>query len=202
MIYGITFLLSYLLGSISFARITAKLASGVDLTKVNSKNPGTSNVALTLGMKYAVIVGLFDILKGTIPVVVMRILYPDNDILWFVAGFSSVLGHIYPIYNKFKGGKGTATFGGVVMGISPLFSLLMAVLFTITLLTTKYMAIATLLVIVTYPLVYLFIYDFHYVSIILVSLYSIVSFIKHVPNFMRIIRKEELKLDAVKKDKE
>lgn len=202
MIYFITFLVSYLLGSISFARITARQVKDIDITKVNSKNPGTSNIALTLGMKYAIIVGASDILKGLLPVLVIRLIYPENDILWFVAGTSAIFGHVYPVFMKFKGGKGTATFGGMVLAISPLFSILMAVLFTITLFKTKYMAIATLLVIVTYPLVYLFVYDFHYVSILLVSLYSLVSFIKHIPNFINIYHKKELKLDAVNSNKE
>ncbi len=200
MSYFLTFLFSYLLGSLNPARITAKRVKGIDITKVNSKNPGTSNIALTLGMKYAVLVGFLDIFKGFLPVLVARLVFEDLDIYWFIAGFSAVLGHAFPIYSKFKGGKGTASFGGAVIGISPIFSILMAALFFITLFTTKYVAVATLAVIVTIPLTYIFYYDFHFVSLIIVSLYAFVSFCLHLPNFIKILKKEELKLDAVKKD--
>ena len=202
MVYFIVFIIGYLSGSVSYARITAKRVANVDITTVNSMNPGTSNIALTLGMKYAVIVGLLDILKALVPVVVVRLIYPDNDILWFVVGIAVIIGHVYPIFYKFKGGKGTATFGGMVIAISPILSVIMGILFTVTLLKSKYVAIATLLVIVVYPIVYFFIYQFHIVSIILVSSYSLVSFYKHLPNFINILKGREIKLDAVKSDKE
>lgn len=200
MYYFITFLVSYLIGTINPAKITAKRVKNIDISKVNSKNPGTSNIAITLGMKYAIIVGFLDIFKGALPVIIARILFHDNDIFWFVAGCSAILGHMHPFHMKFKGGKGTATFGGMVLAIVPLISLGMAVLFTIILFRTKFMALATLFVIVSYPIIFLLL-DYHYISVLLVTAFSIISFAKHTPNFIKIYKKEEMSLDAVGKDK-
>ena len=107
--YLIVFIVFYLFGSISPALITGKLVKGIDIRDVNSKNAGASNVTITLGLKYGVIVGLSDILKGLIPILVLRVIFPDNNIIWFIGGISAVLGHIFPFYMKFKGGKGTST---------------------------------------------------------------------------------------------
>ncbi len=199
--YFLTFLISYLIGTINPAKIIAKRVKNIDITKVNSKNPGTSNIALTLGMKYAVIVGFLDIFKGALPVIIARIVFQDNDILWFVAGVSAIVGHMHPFHMKFKGGKGTATFGGMCLALNPLISLGMGVLFTLILFRSKFMAIATLFVLVSYPIIFLLL-DYHYISVILVTSFSVVSFIKHVPNYIKIYKKEELTLDAVGKDKE
>ena len=199
--YFITFLASYLIGTINPAKITAKRVKNIDISKVNSKNPGTSNIAITLGMKYAVIVGFLDIFKGALPVIIARLLFKENDILWFVAGCSAILGHMHPFHMKFKGGKGTATFGGMVLALVPLISIGMAILFTLVLFRTKFMALATLFVIVSYPIIF-WLLDYHYISVLLITSYSLLSFYRHIPNFIKIYKKEEMSLDAVGKDKE
>lgn len=196
--YFITIILSYLLGTINPAKIVARKVQNIDISSVNSKNPGTSNIALTLGLKYAVLVGILDILKGLIPVLIVRFIYPTNDIIWTVAGCSAILGHMYPIHYRFKGGKGTATFGGVVLGIVPLISLLNALIFTVILLKSKFVAIATLFVLIVYPIIF-YLKGFHWISILLISLYALLSFYKHFPNFVKIYKKEELGLDSLKK---
>lgn len=199
MIYLYTFVLAYLFGTVSPSRIVAKQVKGIDITKVNSKNPGTSNIAVSLGLKYAILVGVLDIAKGLIPVLVARIFYAENDIILFVAGTSAILGHIHPFYAITKGGKGTATFGGMVIGISPITSVIMGILFFVILNRSKYIALATLFVIVGYPLIYIFIFDFSYISIILISIFSLVSFYKHIPNFVNIYNKNEMGIDSIGK---
>ncbi|MDC0558986.1 glycerol-3-phosphate acyltransferase, partial [Candidatus Izimaplasma bacterium] len=142
--YIIIILMGYLIGTLNPALVTAKVVSGIDIREVNSKNPGTSNIAITLGLKYAVLVGIIDILKGVIPVVVLRILYPDSDYMWFIGGISVTLGHIYPFYMKFKGGKGTATFGGVVIAAAPLLSLAVVIVFIIVTFWSDFIAVSTI----------------------------------------------------------
>ena len=100
-------IVSYLLGSINFAYITARI-KGIDISSEGSGNPGTSNVLRTLGKKSAAIVLFGDLLKGAIPIIFF---YQDQYFL--VYGLAAVLGHIYPVFYKFKGGKGVATYLGV-----------------------------------------------------------------------------------------
>ena len=100
-------ILSYLIGSINFAYITAQI-KGIDISSRGSGNPGTSNVLRTLGKRSAAIVLFGDLLKGAIPIVFF---YQDQYFL--VYGLSAVIGHIYPVFYRFKGGKGVATYLGV-----------------------------------------------------------------------------------------
>ena len=100
-------ILSYLLGSINFAYITARM-KGIDISSEGSGNPGTSNVLRTLGKGSAAIVLFGDLLKGAIPIVFF---YQDQYFL--VYGLAAVVGHIYPVFYRFKGGKGVATYVGV-----------------------------------------------------------------------------------------
>ena len=100
-------ILSYLLGSINFAYITARM-KGIDISSEGSGNPGTSNVLRTLGKGSAAIVLFGDLLKGAVPIVFF---YQDQYFL--VYGLAAVVGHIYPVFYRFKGGKGVATYVGV-----------------------------------------------------------------------------------------
>ena len=100
-------ILSYLLGSINFAYITARI-KGIDISSRGSGNPGTSNVLRTLGKGSAAFVLFGDLLKGVIPILLY---YQDQYFL--IYGLAAVLGHIYPLFYRFKGGKGVATYLGV-----------------------------------------------------------------------------------------
>ena len=100
-------IVSYLLGSINFAYITARI-KGIDISSEGSGNPGTSNVLRTLGKRSAAIVLFGDLLKGAIPII-----YFYQDRYFLIYGLAAVIGHIYPVFYKFKGGKGVATYLGV-----------------------------------------------------------------------------------------
>ena len=100
-------ILSYLLGSINFAYITARI-KGIDISSQGSGNPGTSNVLRTLGKGSAAFVLFGDLLKGVIPILLY---YQDQYFL--IYGLAAILGHIYPLFYRFKGGKGVATYLGV-----------------------------------------------------------------------------------------
>ena len=103
---------SYLIGSINFAYLVAKYKK-LDISSSGSGNPGTSNVMRTIGKKYAAIVLIGDVLKGFLPILI----FSENMLL---CGFAAVIGHIYPIFYKFKGGKGVATYIGVYIAFSTL----------------------------------------------------------------------------------
>lgn len=104
-------ILSYFLGSVNFAYIAARI-KGIDISSSGSGNPGTSNVLRTLGKGSAAIVLIGDLLKGAIPVI-----FFSEDQYFLLYGVAAVLGHIYPVFYKFKGGKGVATYLGVYIAI-------------------------------------------------------------------------------------
>ena len=193
--YLIVIIVLYLIGAISPAVLITQKVLGIDIREVNSKSAGTSNAVITLGLKYGTLVGILDILKGAIPVLILRLIFPNNDIIWFVGGLSAVIGHIYPIHLGFHGGKGTATFGGLLFAVAPVYALGLLIIFAILTVALDYIAVSTLLVIIVVPIAMYF-QHYSYISIVLVSLYVILSFYKHFNNYVRIYKKQEVGLRA------
>ena len=118
--FYILVILSYLLGSIPFGYLIPKLKN-VDIRRVGSKGTGATNVSRALGLKYAVLVGVLDILKASLPVF-LAFKYLSSEVLIGIVMFMAVLGHIFPVWLKFKGGKGIATFVPsmvVILGVIP-----------------------------------------------------------------------------------
>ena len=191
--YVLIIVLSYLIGTINPAHIITKRVKQIDIRDVNSKNAGTSNVAMTLGLKFAVLVGILDMLKGFLPVLIVRLLFPDNDILWVVSGVSAILGHVYPFHMHFKGGKGTATFGGVCFAFFPVISLVLFILFFVILIVSDYITVPTILGVIAIPII-MFMREFELVSVLLIVAYGFLSVYKHWPNIVRIYKKQEVGL--------
>lgn len=195
--YIAVILIGYLIGTINPAILITKHVKSIDIRDVNSKNAGTSNVAITLGFKYALIVGVIDVLKGLIPVITLTILYPDNEILWFIGGLSIIVGHIYPIFMNFRGGKGIATFGGMCIAIFPIQSLILLLLFTSVTIFSKYIAISSVLLVIIVP-IFIYFSSYDGISILLVSLFSLLAIYKHISNLLRIYNKSEIGLNMNK----
>ena len=191
--YVIVIVLFYLIGSISPALIIGKLVGDIDIRDVNSMNAGASNVTITFGLKYGAPVAILDILKSLVPILALRYFYPDNDLMWFTGGISAVIGHIFPFYMGFRGGKGTSTFIGVLLATNPVLGLILGIGLIIVTIVTDYIAIGTLFLILLAPLM-LYVFDYHIGAVIWVVAYSILSFYKHFGNFVRIYHKQELGL--------
>lgn len=140
----------YLLGSVPFGFIVGKI-KGVDIRTVGSKNVGSTNVTRVLGFKYGVITFLMDcLIKGTLPIVVLYFLgerfYVSNGIDFrIIYGALSVVGHIYPVFLKFKGGKAVATGVGVIIGFSPILGLSGIAFFFIILFLTGYASVGSII---------------------------------------------------------
>lgn len=191
--YILVSLIFYFIGSFSPAYLTAKYVQGIDIREVNSKNAGASNITMTLGFRYGAFVAILDIVKGILPIIILRILFPDNHLMWFTGGISTVLGHVFPFYLGFRGGKGTATFIGVLLATNPVLGLVLSLILIVATIATDYIAIGTLFLILLAPIM-LIIFDYQLGAIIWVIVYSLLSFYKHFGNFVRIYRKQELGL--------
>ena len=134
-------MVSYLCGNISFARIISRKLDS-DITKLGSGNPGTTNMLRNFGFKIGLINFILDISKGFLPVLATELIF-DNAILTYIAGVSVIVGHIYPVIYKFKGGKGIATMLGVFFATNWLATTIVVVIAGIAWLLFKYGSMAS-----------------------------------------------------------
>jgi glycerol-3-phosphate acyltransferase PlsY len=199
--YILVAVIGYLIGSMNFSILITKLKQGIDIRDVNSHNPGASNMTLTLGFRWGIVVFVLDVLKGFIPVFITKILFPDNDILWFLAGFFALMGHAFPLYYGFKGGKGTSTYLGVVIGAFPLFGLILFVVLVGMTTLSDYIVVGTVFLIVPPPIYMIITGEFHSISIALLSLFAVINLSKHANNFIALFKGEEKKVFASLKKK-
>jgi glycerol-3-phosphate acyltransferase PlsY len=146
---------AYIVGSIDFAVIVARM-HGVDIHKEGSGNPGTTNVLRTVGRLPAAMVLIGDMLKGTVGAAMGMVASGVADPMgpWaFAAGFAAVVGHCYPVFHKFKGGKGVATGAGVLLFTVPLAAVIELALWGIIVKLTKTASIASLVImVITIPI--------------------------------------------------
>ncbi len=194
---------SYLLGSISPSIIISKVFFGKDIRKTGSGNAGASNTVRIFGKKAGIAVFLFDFAKGLLAVVVAKILikYFNAGYLCIpVAGFFAQLGHVFPIFFGFRGGKGVATAVGSAMAIMPSVAILLLILFVIILIVSKIVALASGICAAIYPLLAFFLSDeYKILHLIFAACCSAVIIIKHLDNFVRLLDGSEPRLSFGKK---
>ncbi|MBA4538513.1 glycerol-3-phosphate 1-O-acyltransferase PlsY [Bacillus aquiflavi] len=189
-IYGLIILLAYLIGSIPSGLIVGKLFYGIDIREHGSGNLGGTNTFRTLGIKAGLTVTIADILKGTLAASLPILFQSNFNVL--AAGVFAAIGHIYPIFARFKGGKAVATSAGVLLFYAPVMFIVMIICFFISLYLTKYVSLSSIVGAVT-----AFIYSI--VSqdpalIIVVSILSIFVIFRHRTNIKRIKNKTEPKI--------
>jgi len=131
----------YFIGGLESAVVVAR-ARGVDIRRAGSGNPGASNVFRVLGTKAGAIVFLFDVAKGLAATLIGSA--AGGSAVGALAGFAAVVGHCYPVFFKFRGGKGGAAFGGMVLGLYPLVAVLFLVVFAVIVAATKIASLATI----------------------------------------------------------
>lgn len=180
------FILAYLLGSIPSALWVGKLFYNTDIRTKGSGNLGATNTFRTLGAKAGITVTILDILKGTAATMIP--LYLDTQVHPLVFGVIAVIGHMYPIFANFKGGKAVATSGGILLGYQwPLFLLAAAVLL-ITLKITKMVSLSSIIlavVAVIYTVIYTF-YSEDYPFLIVILILASFIIYRHRANIARI----------------
>ena len=194
--YIIAILIGYLLGCSNLAWFIAK-AKGVDLSSKGSGNPGTSNAVIVMGWKTGVLVGAHDIGKSILAVLLMRVLFPQTDYIGEVAGVSAVLGHIFPFYLKFKGGKGFASFIGMAIALDIRFAVVIVVVIFLVTIIFDYLVIGTTVTVFSLP-VYL-VFTVGWVAALIVCVATAVIVYKHRMNYVRIWNRTEIGLRSTLK---
>lgn len=189
-IFGIiSAVLAYLIGSINNAILICG-AKGIDVKKVGSGNAGATNTVRALGKKYGVIVFILDFLKGVISCAVAKLIAGENFVA--IAGIFAILGHIFPLYHGFKGGKGVSTTYGTLVMINFWAGLIVGLLHIILIKTTKIVSISTIISFVILPFAMLiFNPGNYYLNVIFTAIISIIVIAAHKDNIIRLIKGEE-----------
>ena len=188
MYYIISILLGYLLGCSNMALYLSKL-NGVDIRKGGSGNLGASNVTMQLGWVAGVLTAVHDIGKAFLAVVLARALFPGVAYAGVLAGAASVLGHMFPFYLKFKGGKGFASYLGLILALNWKFALVILILVAVVTVITDYIVAGTTLTILASP-VYLGLTGGWIVALAL-GIATAVILYKHRINYVRIFNGTE-----------
>jgi len=179
---------SYLLGSIPFGKLVGK-KYGVDIQKKGSGNIGFTNTLRTLGWKPGVLVLFLDVLKGFVPIKLALQFLPLNQVL--IIGLITILAHIFPIWLKFKGGKGSATGLGVVFAINPLMVAIPFIVFLVVFLKTKIVSLSSILGTMCFPFVSYLVspkLTIFYAGLVIITLWT------HRENISRLIKGTEKRI--------
>ncbi len=179
---------AYALGTFPSAVWIAR-TKGIDITAVGSGNPGASNISRTLGKRWGVLVFLLDGLKGAIPAIA-ALLLDDRKLGWAMIA-ASMLGHMFPVQRRFKGGKGVATTAGGAIVLQPIVAAVLALLWYITLKLSKKASLASLVLMVGLP-IGVAIRSCPAWEIVATAAINAVVFLRHLGNFKRLLTGKEL----------
>ena len=194
-------LIGYLLGNIQAGYLLGKLLKKVDIRTLGQGNAGASNAVESLGWKFGVLVALIDILKGVAAILLVKFMFSvgfnkEGALLLYTTGYFAILGHIYPFYMKFKGGKGTATLIGILFGMNPVYGIIAMFILAGVTFATDYIAIGTLSLLF-YVLFMTIFKDLGLWPIMITIAGGLLSIWLHLPNFRRIQNGQETKLSTV-----
>jgi glycerol-3-phosphate acyltransferase PlsY len=190
---AILVIVAYLLGSISFAVLLVRAKTGRDIRAEGSGNAGATNVLRSHGKRLALLVALLDVAKGIVPVLLMRLV--TSDPRWAAAaGFAAILGHVFPVFYGFRGGKGVATAVGAFLALSPLALLVTLVVFIAIVAATRYVSLASVVALALLPPIAGLLFHAPRAVVTAAGLTAILILFKHLPNLKRLARGEERKL--------
>ena len=186
--YLIVAIISYIMGSIPFGFILTKIFLKKDIREIGSGNIGATNALRTGNKLIGYTTLILDIVKAVIPVIYVKINFPE---LIYIASLCAFLGHVFPMWLKFKGGKGVATYVGILFSINILLGIIFVACWGVVFLTSKYSSLSSILGTLSIP-IYLFI-TAETNSVIFFTIMFVLIFFTHRENIKRLKNKEESK---------
>ena len=193
--YFIVVCMGYLLGCSSMALYLSRYKK-VDMKSAGTGNLGASNATALMGWRYGVLVALHDIGKSVLAVLLAKYLFPNLEYAGAAAGIASVMGHIFPFYLKFKGGKGFASYWGMTLALNWKLALVIFVAGLLLSFLTDYIVTATTTTVIAVP-VYLGFATDSLILVLILCIGSAVIIYKHRKNYVRIFRGTEIGLRSV-----
>ena len=189
--YALIVLLAYLLGTSNLAYFIAR-RRGINILQTGTNNPGASNAMMLMGWKMGVLVGLHDIGKAFLAAFLAGLLFPELPLSREVAGAACVLGHLFPFYLSFRGGKGFASTLGMIAALNWRFALLLGVAIVAVVLITDYIVTGTVLTVLSYPIYCLATHQL--IAAAILAGIALIILMKHRVNFVRIWKGTEVGL--------
>ena len=199
MLYILVIVGAYLLGCSNMALYISRIKK-VDPRVGGSGNLGASNATALMGWRVGIVVAIHDIGKATLAVILARALFPDLVYIGAAAGVACVLGHIFPFYLKFRGGKGFASYIGMTLALNWKFALVIMALVLLVTVITDYIVVGTTLTILSVP-VYLGVAEHSILLALILCIATVVILYKHRMNYVRIYNGTEIGLRSVAKGK-
>ena len=190
--YFLAIAMGYLLGCSSMAYYIGLLKKK-DIRTAGSGNLGASNATVLFGWKAGITVALHDIGKAVLAVFLAKLLFPEQEYVGAAAGVACVLGHIFPCFLKFRGGKGLASYFGMTLALNWKLALIVAAVIILATLVTDFISVGALSSIVVVP-VYMGIVTHNLILVAILCVATLVMFVKHWENILRIARGEEIGL--------
>lgn len=197
LIYPLFLVFSYLLGAVPFGYIITLYFAGFDIRTKGSGNIGFTNVLRAVGKKEAFLTLAGDTIKGLIPVILARMIFNDNS-LAAVCGIAAIIGHDFPVFLRFKGGKGVATSFGALFGIIPLAGAIALAIWFVIFYLWKYSSLAAIASYSLLPLVVILINP-HPTNIAFALIVATLLLLKHIGNIKRLLKGTENKIGGRKK---
>ncbi|MCH2224406.1 MAG: glycerol-3-phosphate 1-O-acyltransferase PlsY [Crocinitomicaceae bacterium] len=196
--------IAYLFGSIPTAVWLGKVKYGVDVREHGSKNAGATNTFRVLGKKPGIVVLVIDILKGFIAVTLPVFFYTQGQDeivnIQLICAITSVFGHVFPVFAKFKGGKGVATSLGVIVGLHPSAAVICVGIFLIVFISSKYVSLGAMIAAISFPILVICIFKVDSFWLGLFSaILALAVVISHRKNIKRLINREENKMNLFKR---
>ena len=185
--YLIIIIISYLLGSIPFGLLLTKFFLNKDIRNIGSGNIGATNVLRSGNKLIGYTTLCFDIIKAVLPVIYVKLNYPE---FIYISSLSVFLGHVFPIWLKFKGGKGIATYVGILFGINLIYGIVFGITWILIFMISKYSSLSSLIGSLSIP-IYLFIFNEN--QIVFFVIMFVLIFYTHRENIKRLKNKEESK---------
>jgi glycerol-3-phosphate acyltransferase PlsY len=192
----IIIILAYLIGSIPFGLILSKVFGKKDIRKSGSGNIGATNVYRVMGKTLGALTLVLDILKGALFVILVEG-FTHSEIWAGLAGFAAFLGHLYPIYLRFRGGKGVATSLGIFLFLAPYALLVDIVIFLLVVYQTRYVSLGSIIAAALLPVI-LFVFSCSYVYVILAVIMGGLIVLRHRENIQRLRQGTENKIGEKK----
>lgn len=192
MLLLLVIVMGYLIGGISFSYIVGKLWKGIDIRQHGSGNAGATNTLRVLGTVPGIAVLLLDCFKGVAVVLIAQVVTNKDPILMIVAGIMAIIGHNWPIYLGFKGGKGVATTIGVVATLVFVPSLISAIIALVILFITRYVSLASIVFALLIP-IFVFILEYPSIYIIVTLIMAVLVCLRHKENIKRLFNGTERK---------
>ncbi|MBB6214405.1 glycerol-3-phosphate acyltransferase PlsY [Anaerosolibacter carboniphilus] len=194
--YILTVLIGYIFGCFQASYILGKIVKKVDIRSLGNGNAGASNAVNTLGWKFGIVVALVDIGKATLSILIMKVLLQGSvrpeqlPFFLYLNGLFVILGHNYPFYMGFKGGKGTASLIGMLVAIDGRIALLCIIAILIVTIVTDYIALGTIGLLIVLVLSTLY-FQYSIGCVIIALVIAAQSIYKHIPNIHNIRRGTE-----------